>query len=109
MEKELKNGRYKTEIYAIIEFSFYEKLKLGVCNLLKQNPKLFLATIGTIGSYFGFGLLALLIPGLNLFEVIGGIFIGIITSLSIFIFGKLINKEKLLKKNYSIIKNNHDS
>jgi len=44
LEKEIKDGRYKAEIYEISEFSFYEKLKLGVINLLKKDNKIIFAT-----------------------------------------------------------------
>jgi len=99
LEKEIKDGRYKAEIYEISEFSFYEKLKLGVINLLKKDNKIvFAATIaGSIG--IAFSLLGLLIPGYNIMEIIGAIISGIITFCSIYFFGKLINKKKFLKKN----------
>jgi len=99
LEKEIKDGRYKAEIYEISEFSFYEKLKLGVINLLKKDNKIIFAT--TIAWSFGitFSLLGLLTPGYNIIEIIGAIINGIITFCSIYFFVKLINKKKFLKKN----------
>ena len=59
LEKELKKGKYKTEIDVIIKFSFYEKLQLNLSSIgidLKSYKK----GIGSIGfliaSYFVFNI-----------------------------------------------------
>ena len=98
LEKEIKKGRYKAELYAIIEFSFYDKLKLGVCKLLEKGSSLVYISSGAIGAVVGFTILGILIPGFNILELIGGLISGITSSLFIFFSLQLINKEKLLKK-----------
>ena len=62
LEKELKKGKYKTEIDVIVKFSFYEKLQLNLSTTgidLKSYKK-GISSIGfLIASYFVFNIYSL--------------------------------------------------
>ena len=99
LENELKKGKYKAEIDLIISFSFLEKLKLNISNLIeKKYPFL---KIGVPSSILGYILFSIIIPGVGPIEFVVGIIFGIISSLSIFLLSKTINKEKMLLKKIS--------
>ena len=98
LKNELKKGKYKAEIDLIIKFSFLDKLKLNISNLIGKDNTFAKVGIGITTSVIGYGLLSLLIPGVNLVEIIGGIILGLLSSFSIFLISKFIKKEKILLK-----------
>ena len=98
LENELKKGKYKAEIELIVNFSFYEKLKINICNLLGKDYKTVIAKIGVGTTAFGIFFLSMLIPGFNILEIVGGIIVGIVSSIAVLLLGVFSNKEKMLIK-----------
>ena len=103
LASELKKGKYKAEIDLIVNFSFYEKLKINICNLLGKDYQTVIAGIGLGTTFFGFVFLSFLIPGFNILEIIGGIIFGIVTSIIFLVIRG--NKEKMLINKVNKAKN----
>ena len=98
LKNELKKGKYKADIDLIINFSFLEKLKFDICKLTGKDYTVIFGSLGAGATVLGFGIISLIIPGFNIIEVICGIIIGFFTALSIWLFSKFSDKEKMLEK-----------
>ena len=89
LKNEMKKEKYQSELKILVKFSFYEKMKLKICNLFPNSGSAFV-NITLVNALFAF-----LISMINPFCLIanGVIFL---LSLGFFFFSKNKEKNKLL-------------